>query len=308
MRHHNNIEFMSTAIDAKTGLAVLIGHPVEHSLSPLFMNYAMQRLELNCRYLAFDTKPDCLGDTIASMRTLGLKGINITIPHKNEAPKYVDDLDSDARKIGAVNCIYRKGEHLIGTNTDHSGFIHPLKERGYELNAIEVLLIGCGGAARGVVYALWNEGVRIIHLINRTRENAQKFITWCNKSLQDLDIAYIGNLRSIQNKATPECRLVINTTPVGMYPASDDCPLPEEFRLHKGQVVYDLVYNPETTMLLQRARNDGADVINGLPMLILQGIYSLSLWFPQKKDKIISLSNPVLEYTKRYFKGDREHG
>jgi shikimate dehydrogenase len=299
---------MDTAINATTGLAALFGHPVEHSLSPLFMNYAMQMLQLNCRYLAFDVEPGSLKDALSSMRTLGCYGINITIPHKNAVIKYLDTLDTDAQKIGAVNCIYRKGKLLVGTNTDHRGFIQPLKERGYGLSKIEALLIGCGGAARGVVYALWKEGVKKILLVNRTQKNAQKFIYWCKKSLQDLDIDYIGSFRKIKKEAISECGLIINTTPVGMYPATDDCPLPEEFSLHKGQAVYDLVYNPESTRLLQRARDDGADVIKGLQMLILQGIYSLSLWFPQKKDEIVSLSDAVLEYTKRYFRGDREHG
>ena len=183
MKHRNNIEPMDTAINATTGLAALFGHPVEHSLSPLFMNYAMQILKLNCRYLAFDIEPDRLRDAIATIRTLSLKGINVTIPNKHAVLEYLDNLDADAQNIGAVNCIYKRGELLVGANTDHRGFIQPLKERGYGLRDIEVLLAGCGGAARGVVYALWKEGIKKIHLINRTPENARKFIRWCKKSL-----------------------------------------------------------------------------------------------------------------------------
>ena len=165
----------------------------------------------------------------------------------------------------------------------------------------------CGGAARGVIYTLWKEDVRKIHLINRTPENARKFVSWCKKSFHDLDIAYIGNLRTIQKEITPECTLIVNTTPVGMYPSTDDCPLPQVFRFHKGQVIYDLIYNPESTMLIKRARDGGADTINGLEMLILQGIYSLLLWFPQRREEIVALSDPVLEYTKRCFRGEMDH-
>jgi shikimate dehydrogenase len=298
---------MNHKIDATTDLAALFGHPVEHSLSPIFMNYAMRRLGLNCRYLAFDIEPAHLKNAISSVRTLGLRGINITIPHKHAVLKHLDALDIDAQKIGAVNCIYTKQNHLFGTNTDHSGFIQSLKGRGYRLKDNEVLLIGCGGAARAVVYALWEEGVKKILLINRTQENARKFISWCKKSFKNLDMAYIGNPNTVKEKSASECTLIVNTTPVGMYPSASDCPLPPAFRLHKGQLVYDLIYNPESTMLLERARAEGAETINGLPMLILQGIYSLSLWFPERREEIVALSNPVLEYTKRYFRGEMNH-
>jgi shikimate dehydrogenase len=295
---------MYTAIDATTGLAALYGHPVGHSLSPLFMNHAMQVLGLNCKYLAFDIEPDRLKDAITSVRALDLEGVNITIPHKHEAVRYLDNLDEDALRIEAVNCIYKRGGRLVGANTDHAGFIQPLKERGYGLRGTEALLLGCGGAARAVVYALWKEGIRKIHLMNRTPQNARNFITWCNKSLKALDIGYLGKLGTASKETAHECTLIINTTPVGMYPSEGGCPLPPDFEMHKGQVVYDLVYNPEATVLLQRAGASGAETVKGLDMLILQGMCSLSLWFPERKEEIASLSGSVLEFARRAFNKD----
>jgi shikimate dehydrogenase len=302
VRHRNNIESMDSAINATTGLAALYGHPVGHSLSPLFMNHAMQLLGLNCRYLAFDIEPDRLRDAITSVRTLDMEGVNITIPFKQAAVRYLDNLDEDALHIEAVNCIYKRGVRLIGTNTDHAGFVQPLKERGYGLGGAEALLLGCGGAARAVVYALWKEGIRKIHLLNRTPHNARNFIRWCNKSFKALEIGYLGNLSTAPKETAHECSFIINTTPVGMYPSEGGCPLPPDFDLHKGQVVYDLVYNPEATILLQRASASGAETVKGLEMLILQGMHSLSLWFPERSEEIASLSGSVLEFARRALK------
>ena len=286
-------------MDAGTKLIGIFGHPVHHSLSPLFMNEALKSLEINCAYLAFDVEGGRLDGAIRALKTLGWVGSNVTIPHKQAAAALVDSLSEDAAAIGAVNCIVNRGGSLEGHNTDHLGFVEPLRERGLALEGSTVALIGCGGAARGVLYALAKEKAAKVYLINRTEKHAREFIAWAGESLRYRTIDYIGGYggaggNAALGRAVGEARLVVNTTPVGMHPRGGSSPIPRGIAFHEGALAYDIIYNPFKTEFLRSAVSGGAAALNGLPMLIHQGLHSLALWFPERGPEIFALRAKLL--------------
>ena len=283
-------------INPVTGLIGLYGHPVEHSLSPFFINFALKKLELNFLYLAFDIESRFLKQAASSLRALGLKGTNVTIPHKRSIMEYLDHIHDDAAAMGAVNCIINRDGKLHGRNTDYLGFIEPLKNRNILLTGASVCLVGCGGAARSALYALVKESVGRIFLVNRTEKNAIDFIGWSAKNLSFDKITYSGDPESVSGSNLRDIQLLVNTTPLGMFPHIDACPLPVDFSFSGVETVYDLVYNPWKTELLKRAENSGAGTINGFEMLIIQGLYSMSYWFPDRKDEIFAMRETIIDY------------
>ena len=162
-------------INPVTGLIGLYGHPVEHSLSPFFINFALKKLELNFLYLAFDIESRFLKQAASSLRALGLKGTNVTIPHKRSIMEYLDDIHTDAAVMGAVNCIINRDGKLHGRNTDFLGFIEPLKNRNILLTGASVCLVGCGGAARSARYAHVKDSVGRVLIVKRTEKKANYF-------------------------------------------------------------------------------------------------------------------------------------
>jgi shikimate dehydrogenase len=300
-------------MNSETKLIGLLGHPVGHSLSPLFMNDALKTLGVNCVYLAFDVEGSALGEAVESLRLLGWRGANVTIPHKQEVTGFLDHVDEDARAIGAVNCIVNRDGSLHGCNTDHLGFRAALDKRGFRLGSITAALIGCGGAARGVLFALVRGGVRRVYLINRTESRALELAAWADGRLGFGGVEYIGDgrgaareggsgTRASRNaafgKALAESSLVVNATPVGMLPAGVS-PLGAEVDFRPGALVCDLIYNPRKTALLERAATRGASTMNGLPMLIQQGLLSLALWFPGREGDVFSLEGKLLRLCAR---------
>jgi shikimate dehydrogenase len=298
-------------MDSETKLIGLFGHPVGHSLSPSFMNAALKALGVNCVYLAFDVEGRALGEAVKSLRLFGWKGANVTIPHKQEVAGFLDLVDEDARTIGAVNCIVNRDGALLGCNTDHLGFRVTLDKRGFRLGAITAALIGCGGAARGVLFALAKGGVGKVYLINRTERRALELAAWADARLGFARAEYIGDgskeCADSALKALAEASLVVNTTPVGMLrregtpgsPSVEASPLGAEFDFRPGVLVYDLIYNPRKTAFLKMAEARGASTMNGLPMLIQQGLHSLALWFPGRTNDIFSLEGKLLRMSAR---------
>lgn len=289
---------MKREIDAQTSLIGLFGNPVEHSLSPLFMNHALWLLRLNYRYIAFNVEGEKLRDAVESLRILGFAGCNITLPHKTAVMDSLDSVDEQAQTIGAVNCIVNRSGRLTGYNTDHLGFVKPLQDRRIRISNEAALVIGCGGAAKGALFALTNTGVGSISLINRTEENAKKIIHWCEEVLGYKSCFYKGKSEQISQRLVEQTRLIVNTTPVGMFPGIEECPIPDRISFHPEQCVYDMVYNPWKTRLLKKAHKDGATIINGFEMLITQGLSSLELWFPEKAEEIFSRQREILSFAR----------
>lgn len=259
--------------DSHTVMYGVFGDPVRHSKSPLMLNCAFRAAGINAAYAAFHIKPGTLKDAVAGIRALQFRGINVTIPHKVEVMDYLDHIDEDARAIGAVNTIVNDNGVLKGYNTDGIGYVRSLKEEtGISLAGKRVLMLGAGGAARGIAYALAREGVAHIVIANRTEERAQ-----------ELARALSGFTRA---EGVPASRvadyvsgagLVINTTSIGMHPHVQELPM-DPALLHKELVVSDLVYNPRITALLQKAGEAGAQIHSGLGMFIYQGAYAYEYW------------------------------
>jgi shikimate dehydrogenase len=275
-------------------LTGLFGHPVAHSLSPFFVNLVFHRLGIPSVYLAFDIAPASVAGAFAALRILDFRGVNVTVPHKTAAFRHVDRLAEDASGIGAVNCIVHREGTLVGHNTDHLGFTAPLDKNGIDLSGKRALLVGCGGAARSVLYALHKKGVKEVVLVNRTERNAADFLEWSRNTIGFQDIRYAGDEKSLDQKILGGADLVINTTPVGMYPDAAGIPVPPALRFSPNQIVYDLIYNPRTTGLLKKARAEGAFGIDGLAMLTYQGLHSIALWFPEKSGRVFRLRGTVM--------------
>jgi shikimate dehydrogenase len=249
-------------IDSKTELYGVFGNPVGHSLSPVMHNAAFRHLNVNAVYLAFGVED--IGSGIAAVRSLHIRGVSITIPHKIDILPFLDGLDSLAERIGAVNTVVRKEGRLIGYNTDASGAVAALAEKT-EIKGKHVAVIGAGGAARAVGFGVRSEGASVT-IINRTHEKGK-----------DLADELNGLFCSPEDFESSAFDILINTTSVGMAPHTDETPVPPQ-SLEKGMVVMDIVYNPLRTRLLREAAERGCILVDGLAMFVYQGAFQLKLW------------------------------
>ncbi|WP_019006991.1 shikimate dehydrogenase [Cohnella laeviribosi] len=260
-------------MDSHTLLFGVIGDPIRHSKSPVMMNRAFREAGINGAYGAFHVRPDRLGEAIAGIRALGFRGLNVTIPHKIEVMAYLDAIDESARAIGAVNTIVNEDGRLTGYNTDGIGYVRSLKEEAEpELGGKRILVVGCGGAARGIVWALTREKPASIVLANRTEERARELAA---SFAPDAGVTAVRweQLR----EACADADVVINTTSVGMAPNVDATPIDPAW-LAPGAVASDLIYNPLTTAFLRQAQARGCRIHGGLGMFVYQGAYAFEYW------------------------------
>jgi len=263
---------MTNAITGRTTVCGVIGDPVDHSMSPAMHNAAFRKLGLDYAYLPFRVLREDLGRAIAAVRALHIRGLNVTIPHKVAVMPLLDRLDPLAERIGAVNTIVNQSGVLTGYNTDAGGFRRPLDERKVDLRGKMVAMIGAGGAARAIAFALAESGARLI-VLNRSDRNLAELcgrLAGAGVEAAKLDIP---NLKS----AIARADILVNATSVGMTPAIDETPVPMEL-LRRGLVVYDVVYNPQRTRLLTDASAAGAKTIGGLDMLVWQAALALEKW------------------------------
>ncbi len=249
-------------INSETKLVAVIGNPVSHSMSPAMHNAAFRHLGLNYVYLAF--KVENLKAAVQAMRELGFEGYSVTIPHKQNIIKYLDRIDPLAAKIGAVNTVVNSRGLLIGYNTDAIGAIESLKAKT-SLTKKRIALLGAGGAARAVAFALLAEKAEL-KIFNRTFEKSKSLAKSVGCGYAGLDELFSFN---------PE--IIINATSVGMHPNPKASPLDKAI-LKKGTIVFDMVYNPVETLLLKQARASGCETISGIEMLLAQGAKQFKLW------------------------------
>lgn len=262
-------------MDSHTVLYGVIGDPIRHSKSPVMLNRAFREAGINGAYGAFHVTPDRLGEAIAGIRALGFRGLNVTIPHKIEVMNYLDEIDEGARAIGAVNTIVNEGGRLIGHNTDGIGYVRSLKEEAEpDLAGKRIVVVGTGGAARGIVWALARENPAAIVLVNRTAERARELAAFFDPRL--VTALPWESLR----EACADADVVINTTSVGMSPNVDATPLDPQW-LRPGAVASDLIYNPLTTTFLRKAAERGCRIHGGLGMFVYQGAYAFEYWTGQ---------------------------
>jgi shikimate dehydrogenase len=249
-------------IDQKTDLYGVVGNPIVHSLSPVMHNAAFSESGLNAVYLAFETGD--IDGCIQGIRTLGIRGMSVTIPHKSAVIPLLDEVDGLAKRIGAVNTVANDKGRLVGYNTDAVGALKALKEK-IELPGKTCLIIGAGGAARAIGFILMDYDVSLI-VSNRSFKRGESLA----RSLGCPSVP-LREAKDIQ------ADLLIHATPVGMYPHEDQCVISREV-LKEGMVVMDVIYNPLETMLLRMAKEQGCMVIDGLGMFIHQGAEQFRLW------------------------------
>lgn len=272
-----------TMITGKTKLLGVIGHPVEHSLSPVMHNAALAQLGLDYAYLPFPIAPDNLEVAIAGLASIGIVGFSVTIPHKQAIIPLLDEISPVAQAIGAVNTVTRRGNQWVGTNTDIEGFISPLQTT-YQQDWTQkiAVILGNGGAARAVVAGCHQLGFAEIHVVGRNVQRLEEFRhSWENSTVgENLQVHSWDHLA----KLIPQANLLVNTTPIGMYPKIDESPLiiEELADLPEGAIAYDLIYIPQPTQFLQKAQQQGAIAIDGLEMLVQQGVAALKIWLQQE--------------------------
>jgi len=275
----------------------LIGYPVSHSLSPKIQNAALKACGLEGEYSLFPIPPEdmqALKALLDRVRSGEITGLNVTIPHKQNVIPFMDELTPTAKAIGAVNIIYMRENKLIGDNTDAPGFLSDLKKflttvpyeddktlRHGELNA---LILGAGGSARAVVYALLKDGWNVT-LAARRLEQAQQLAS----QFESINVVEL-NLQTFQ---LSNLKLIVNTTPLGMTPNIEQSPLPENISLSKNTRIYDLVYNPRETKFVKDARAQGLSATTGLGMLIEQAALGFELWTGHKPPKDVLYASVV---------------
>jgi shikimate dehydrogenase len=251
----------------------IIGDPIHHSLSPGMQNAAFAALGLNCTYIAFRVPPSELKESIESLRSINIAGFNVTVPHKVEAMKHLDELDVTAKKAAAVNTVNNIEGIFRGYNTDIHGFIEPLRQRKIDFRGMNVLLLGAGGAARAVVAGLAEESGSISKVViaNRDVERAKELAKIGSGVGLRCERISLDSAQSV----SPDSDLIINATTIGM---NNEPSLIDYDHIKKGSIVYDIVYRPVTTSLIENAKYAEANVVYGYEMLVEQGAKAFEIW------------------------------
>ncbi len=266
-------------INGHTRQLGIIGYPVEHSFSPSMHNYISDKLHNNYVYGAWCVTPENLGKAIDGMRALGIRGINVTAPHKVEVMKYLDCVTDGAKELGSVNTVVNRDGKLYGYNTDADGFCMALCKAGIRIKDSRILIIGSGGVVRPTVIRLIDNEPKSVTIVNRTKSKAV--------SLAE-DITSVKKFKVETELSEAKFDIVINTTSAGMAPQEDVLPIDNIDEIDdlsfidENTAVVDMIYNPDETLFLKEARKKGAKTLNGLGMLIYQGIIAYELFTDTK--------------------------
>jgi len=258
-------------ISGKTKIVGLFGYPVKHSLSPAMHNAAFESLGIDYCYVTFPVHPDLLAEAVRGIRALSLEGVNVTVPHKEKVMVFLDEIHEEAQFIGAVNTIKNEGGKLTGFNTDGRGFMQSLSEAGIEVKDKKVLIVGTGGAARAIGYYLCKEASKV-QLFDVDTPKADALSKHLNGVRQNAGTINAVSMESKEFLAGID--ILINATPLGLKPGE---PSPVEISLiNKDHVVCDLIY--KETPLLRAASALGCETLNGLGMLLWQGVIAFEIW------------------------------
>jgi shikimate dehydrogenase len=271
-----------TPIDGHTQLVGLMGWPVEHTLSPAMHNAAFQARGLNWRYVPLPVRPGHVEGAMRGLPALGFRGANVTVPHKRAVVPTLDVVTSGAASLGAVNTVVVEREEdtkatLSGHNTDAAGFIGALRDGGFDPVGSSIVVVGAGGAARAVVFGLMEARATEIVVLNRTVDGARALVSDLGqRSLAALGAEPLDEDTLVQSARAAD--LLVNATPVGMWPRANASIWPDEVPIPPDLTVFDLVYNPLETKLLQQAQKSGAQALDGLGMLVRQGALAFEIW------------------------------
>lgn len=263
------------SVSEKTSLVGLFGDPVAHSVSPAMQNAAFRALGLDFIYIPFRVKKADLPHAVNAVRALNIRGLNVTIPHKVDIIPLLDELTPLAREIGSVNAVVNDDGRLKGYNTDAEGFVYSLLEHEIEPEGKNVVMLGAGGAARSIAFALASRGANLI-ILNRTPASAAKCaadVTAATGQAVEVLALDARNLADAMERGD----IVVNATSVGMHPVRNETLLDAKL-IRSSMVVVDIVYNPPRTRLLMEAEKAGATTINGMEMLVRQGAMAFEKW------------------------------
>lgn len=266
-------------IDGKTIQLGVIGCPVEHTFSPAIHNFIADREGDNCVYCAWRVEKENLSDMICGMRAMNIRGINATIPHKLDIMQYLDEVSEQAKMLGSVNTVVNRNGRLCGYNTDADGFYKALCTAEPNVSGKNILILGAGGVVKPVLIRLIQENPKSVTIMNRTREKAEAL---SKKAEEQTGFCVYTDMRE------DKYDIVINTTSAGMSPQTDVLPIDSidgidnlDF-IGENTTVFDMIYNPSETLFLKEAKKRGAKTMNGLDMLINQGILAYELFMDKK--------------------------
>lgn len=270
------------AVTGKTKVIGIFGFPIEHSLSPVMHNRAFDFLGLDYSYVPFLIAGEKLEQAVEGIRAMNLVGVNVTIPHKSAVIPFLDEVSPEAKALGAVNVIVNHDGFLKGYNTDGPGFYKSMvDEAGTKAKGKKVVILGAGGAARGVAFELASQGAASITVLNRNLQKAADLVEDLRNTYPDCLTESLDSGEDVLGRVIPSADILINSTPVGMYPHHNE-PSPVNSELIRpGLVVCDFIYNPLETVLLKEARERGAITLSGLGMLLYQGVLAFKLWTGQ---------------------------
>ena len=272
-------------ISADTKVYGIIGNPVSHSLSPILQNTLAKEMNIDMSYSAFHVTEN-IKEAIKGAFALDIKGFNVTIPYKKDMLEIVSDIDDRARKIGAVNTLIKTENGYKGYNTDIIGLGMSLYNNSLSIKGKDIIILGAGGAAKAVLYLAIEEGVKSITLVNRNISKAKELKA--EVGIKDISVISLDDLKSNINLLDKYNYFVFQTTNVGMHPNVEDCIIEDEAFYEKCNSGIDLIYTPFETSFIKKMKSKGKTCINGLDMLILQGVASFEIWnnIKVKKDII----------------------
>ena len=253
----------------------VIGDPIDHSLSPTIHNAAYRELDLECTYIAYRVLQGDLATGIESLKKIKIAGFNITIPHKIEMMRYLDNVDITCEKIGAVNTVLNDDGILRGFNTDMDGFLEPIKRKEIPIKDSKILLLGAGGASRAIVAGFQKEGARDITIVNRTKENGEKLAEFSKQIGLNSRSIYIEEINVLDSKFD----FIVNASSLGLN--GEENIIPNKL-MDEQTTVYDIVYKPLRTDLINSAKEKNCKIIYGYEMLLGQAIRSFEIWLDQK--------------------------
>lgn len=266
-------------VTAHTKQLGIIGCPAEHSFSPVMHNYISSVMKEDYIYCAYNVRPEKLCDAMAGMKALGIRGYNVTAPHKKEVMKYIDEISEQARLLGSVNTVVNREGRLYGYNTDSDGFYAALENAGIKVKGSKILIMGCGGVVRPTLVRLIQAEPESVTIVNRTKAKAEQ--------LADELYSVMGfKINTVFDNSGYD--IIINTTSAGMEPQEDVLPIDSIAEINNldfikpGCAAVDMIYNPSETLFLKEAKKRGASILNGLDMLIYQGIIAYELFTDKK--------------------------
>ena len=289
---------MERLINGKTRTCGLFGNPVEHTLSPTIHNNLAKNMGHNLVYVPFLVENDQVEQAVAAVRALHLGGVNVTVPHKSAVMEYLDEIDDLASKIGAVNTIVPREGRLVGYNTDMPGLYRAMQSEGIGVQDETVVILGAGGAARAVAMLCGTYGAKKIYMLNRSLSKAEQIAEEVN-TLFGKDLLIPRMLEDDRTIFGSEY-LVIQATSVGLYPNCEDVVLEDEVFYANAKAGVDLIYNPETTKFMKLMQEQGKKAMNGMKMLLYQGIIAYELWNDCKVSE--ELAEEVLKKMKEEIK------